>query len=104
VFLRDSYSPRGMHDRRRLRRFAATVRACDAVIAGNSFLAAEAARWAPAARVELIPTCVDPSWYPVLPSWPFAGAVQLVWVGSSSTLRGLQAIAPLLEEVGGALP
>src|SRR5437763_14529104 len=34
VFLRDSYSPKGMHDRRRLRRFAATVPACDAVTAG----------------------------------------------------------------------
>jgi glycosyltransferase involved in cell wall biosynthesis len=104
VFLRDSYSPKGMHDARRLRRFAATVRACDAVIAGNDFLAAEAARWTAPKRVRVIPTCVDPALYPSLPLWPFAGAVQLVWVGSSSTLRGLQTIAPLLEEAGRAVP
>ena len=104
VFLRDSYSPKGTHDGRRLRRFAATVRACDAVIAGNDFLAAEAARWTSPQRVHVIPTCVDPALYPALPPWPFAGAVQLVWVGSSSTLRGLRTIAPLLEDAGRAVP
>jgi glycosyltransferase involved in cell wall biosynthesis len=104
VFLRDSYSPKGTHDGRRLRRFAATVRACDAVIAGNHFLAAEAARWTSPQRVHVIPTCVDPSLYTALPPWPFAGAVQLVWVGSSSTLRGLRSIAPLLEDAGRAVP
>src|SRR5438874_437469 len=67
VFLRDSYSPKGMHDGRRLVRFAATVRACDAVIAGNHFLAAEAARWTSPQRVRVVPTCVDPSLYPALP-------------------------------------
>ena len=35
VFLRDSYSPRGLHHPGRLARFAAMVRACDAVIAGK---------------------------------------------------------------------
>jgi glycosyltransferase involved in cell wall biosynthesis len=104
VFLRDSYSPKGVHDARRLRRFVATVRACDAVIAGNDFLAAEAARWSSTRRVHVIPTCVDPSLYVALPPWPFAGAVQLVWVGSSSTLRGLRTIAPLLEDAGRAVP
>ena len=58
VFLRDSYSPRGLRDPRRLRRFAATVRACDAVLAGNPFLFDHAARWAGVARVHLVPTCV----------------------------------------------
>src|SRR5262249_49811461 len=63
VFLRDSYSPRGLHDRRRLRRFAATVRAADAVVAGNTYLAGEASRWAPRSAVHVVPTCVDPSLY-----------------------------------------
>jgi glycosyltransferase involved in cell wall biosynthesis len=100
VFLRDSYSPKGLHDGRRLRRFAATIRACDAVIAGNSFLAAEAARWTASHRIHIIPTCVDPSRYPNLETWPFCGGVQLVWIGSASTLQSLQAISPLLEELG----
>jgi glycosyltransferase involved in cell wall biosynthesis len=127
VFLRDSYAPRGLHSARRLQRFAAIVRACDAVIAGNGFLASNAARWAGPARVHVIPTCVDPSAYPLTPnpspprgegsrSSPLSpwgrgvggeglsrqadDGVQLVWVGSSSTLRGLEAVRPMLEEVG----
>jgi glycosyltransferase involved in cell wall biosynthesis len=104
VFLRDSYSPKGMHDPRRLRRFVATVGACDAVIAGNPFLAAEAARWAAPRRVHHIPTCVDPSRYTPAATWPFACPLQLVWIGSSSTLQGLRAVASLLEVVGHALP
>jgi glycosyltransferase involved in cell wall biosynthesis len=104
VFLRDSYSAKGVHDARRLRRFAATVSASDAVIAGNAFLAAEAARWAPTNRDYVIPTCLNPALYPLLEPWPFAAPLQLVWIGSSSTLQSLQAIAPLLEDVGRAIP
>jgi glycosyltransferase involved in cell wall biosynthesis len=99
VFLRDSYSPRGLHDPVRLRRFTATLRACDAVAAGNTFLHAQAARWAGGA-VHVIPTCVDPQVYPAAAHDRPAGRAQLVWVGSASTLRGLQEVAPLFEEVG----
>src|SRR5262249_46059491 len=99
VFLRDSYSDRGLHDSRRLRRLAATVSACDAVVAGNGFLAEQAARWAGVARVHVIPTCVDPFLYsPRRPDVPGDGRT-LVWIGSSSTLQGLEAIAGLLEEL-----
>jgi glycosyltransferase involved in cell wall biosynthesis len=99
VFLRDSYSPRGLHDPVRLRRFAATAHACDAVAAGNTFLHAQAARWARGA-VHVIPTCVDPQAYPRAAHDRPAGRAQLVWVGSASTLRGLEEVAPLFEEVG----
>ena len=104
VFLRDSYSRRGLHDPGRLRRFAATVRACDAVIAGNSFLRDQAARWAGRSTVHVIPTCVDPRRYPLAKHARSGSGVQLVWVGSSSTLRGLEACTPLLEEVGRRVP
>ena len=103
VFLRDSYSPKGLHSPRRLRRFASTVRACDAVLAGNRFLLDYAARWAGVHRTHLLPTCVDPTRYP-LAEHSCVGDVQLVWVGSSSTLRGLAQIAPLLEQLGLQLP
>ena len=103
VFLRDSYATRGLHDRRRLRRFAGTVRCADAVIAGNTFLAENAARWSDPQRVHIIPTCVDPYRYPLVEPVRKMG-VELVWVGSSSTLEGLRAIAPLLDEVGRSLP
>ena len=122
LFLRDSYAARGLHSARRLRRFAATARACDAVVAGNAFLAAHAARWAGPNRVHVIPTCVDPTLYPPpqpspargegeRPPSPLSGggwgggaSVQLVWVGSSSTLRGLEAARPTLEEIGRRVP
>ena len=126
VFLRDSYAAKGLHDRRRLRRFAGMVRCADAVIAGNAFLAEQAARWTGAKSIQVIPTCVEPSRYTEVrfgsPDLPVGAAsraapevrlgspdlrpagVELVWVGSSSTLRGLHAIAPLLEEIGRSVP
>jgi glycosyltransferase involved in cell wall biosynthesis len=104
VFLRDSYSPRGLHDPLRLRRFAATVRAADAVAAGNTFLHAQAARRAGTRPVHVLPTCVDPRRYPFARHGRAAGQAQLVWVGSASTLRGLETIRPLLENLGRRLP
>jgi glycosyltransferase involved in cell wall biosynthesis len=103
VFLRDSYAARGLHDRRRLRRFADMVGCADAVIAGNTFLAEHVAPWSGAKRIHVIPTCVDPHRYP-LAEPVRKKEVELVWVGSSSTLQGLHAIAPLLEEMGRNLP
>ena len=141
MFLRDSYAARGLHDRRRLRRFAGMVRCADAVIAGNTFLAEAAAEWMDERSIQVIPTCVDPERYPLaepmrsavgqprrlsrtgetpvpplawtgetpVPPLAWTGEtpvppVELVWVGSSSTLRGLQAIAPLLEKIGRNVP
>ena len=104
VFLRDSYAPRGLHDAGRMRRFVATVRACDVVLAGNSYLRAQAARWVDRHGVHVLPTCVGPERYPLAEPALAGDGVQLVWIGSSSTLRGLQAAAPLLEEVGRRVP
>jgi glycosyltransferase involved in cell wall biosynthesis len=87
-----------------LRRFAATVRAADAVIAGNAFLQEEARRWTDAGRVHVVPTCVDPARYPLAEHHRAGDGVQLVWIGSSSTLRGLETIRPLLEEIGRRCP
>jgi glycosyltransferase involved in cell wall biosynthesis len=105
VFLRDSYSLRGHHHAGRLRRFRATVRACDVVIAGNAFLAEHAARWTIPDSVHVIPTCVEPALYqPRQTTLENSRSPQLVWIGSSSTLKGLQAITPLLEEIGRQVP
>jgi glycosyltransferase involved in cell wall biosynthesis len=104
VFLRDSYSSKGLHHPRKLSRFAATVRAADPVVAGNGFLAQNAIRFAGSERVRVIPTCVDPARY--VPRSPDAESdgKTLVWVGSSSTLQGLEVIAPLLDELGRSIP
>src|SRR5947209_6655689 len=49
-------------------------------------------------------TRVDPSLYPLAAHQGRGPAVQLVWLGSSSTLRGLETIRPLLERLGRRWP
>jgi glycosyltransferase involved in cell wall biosynthesis len=105
VFLRDSYARRGLHSVRRLRRFQRMIAAADTVIAGNAFLHSQARRWTAAAKLHVVPTCVDPARYSVAEHRRTrAGGVQLVWIGSASTLRGLVAVQPILEELGQRLP
>ena len=102
VLHRDSYDRRGPFSRRRSARFARTVRSVDAVVAGNRFLAKCAAdRGAAGDRVRVIPTCVEPTEYqPRFADEPDEGRLRLAWVGSSSTLQGLEARRGLLERIG----
>ncbi len=102
VWLRDSYSAKGFHSGKRQRRFQATVRRCDAVIAGNRFLADAVRPLNP--NVVVIPTCVDPTAYPLAEHARPAGEARLVWVGSSSTLQGLERNREMLDAVGRAVP
>lgn len=90
IMYRDSYHRRGIVSRRLARRFAATVSAADCVIAGNNYLRESAIRaGVTAGKVVTIPTCVDPQRYP-LAAHDSAGALALVWIGSHSTLQGLE--------------
>src|SRR5262249_49762920 len=73
-------------------------------IAGNAFLRHQATRWTDAARVHVIPTCVDSSCYPLALHERKSAGVQMIWVGSSSTLKGLERAAPLLEALGRQVP
>jgi glycosyltransferase involved in cell wall biosynthesis len=100
VWLRDSYAPRGLTSGRRQRRFGEIVRVADVVLAGNNFLRTAALRWAHSDRVAVVPTVVEPAHYPLASHARCGEGVRLVWVGSSSTLRGLDAARPLLEAVG----
>ena len=102
---RDSYDPRGPHSRRREARFARTVRLADAVIAGNDFLASLAAgAGAKAGSVRVIPTCVDPTHYTPKPPGRREAGLELVWVGSSSTLQGLELRRDLWETLAREIP
>lgn len=103
VWLRDSYSWKGSVSRRRFRRFARTIRNVDLAIAGNDFLAAEARCHAPHTIVDVIPTCIDPQAYS-LAQHVRNERLHLVWIGSSSTLQGLERIRPILEAIGKAIP
>jgi glycosyltransferase involved in cell wall biosynthesis len=111
VLFRDSYDRRGPHSTWRERRFAATVRFADTVIAGNDFLADCALRaGAPAERVRLIPTCIDTSEYDsnedegAFPPRGPTGPIDLVWIGSSSTLKGLEQEQGLWARLGREIP
>jgi glycosyltransferase involved in cell wall biosynthesis len=104
VFLRDSYATKGYHSASRRRRFGGMVRAADLVVTGNSYLGAQAELWTAADRVMIVPTCVEPGCYRPANHPAGGDGVKLVWIGSSSTLQGLEAIEPLLEEIGRQVP
>jgi glycosyltransferase involved in cell wall biosynthesis len=102
VFMRDSYSTKGAQSLRRRRRFEMIVRGADAVVAGNDWLAERAAAAGARGAVRVIPTCVDASRYPLAKH--VGGPTHLVWVGSSSTLNGLERIHGLLDRIGTSVP
>lgn len=110
VLYRDSYDSRGPHCPRRARRFAQVVRLADVVIAGNRFLADCALRaGAPAERIRVIPTCVDTHRNRPRPESTDAATTKgrgldLVWIGSSSTLQGLEAKRTLWERIAREVP
>lgn len=105
LWLRDSYACGGLEDRRRRRRFAALVRMCDLVVAGNKFLAAEVRHFAPSTPTVVIPTSVDPSLYPLAKhEADFSEGIRLVWIGSRSTLQGLVRFRDTLEQIGQSVP
>ncbi|HEX8199420.1 MAG TPA: glycosyltransferase family 4 protein [Isosphaeraceae bacterium] len=105
VLYRDSYDERGPLCPRRAARFARTVRHADAVLAGNDYLA-ECAReaGARAERIRVLPTCVDPARYRPAAGVPGRVGLHLVWIGSSSTLQGLEQQRPLWEHLGRLFP
>ncbi len=107
VLFRDSYDPRGPRSYWRERRFARTVRTVDAVIAGNDFLADCALRaGADPTRVHVIPTCVDPARYRVAQQGcvGLEAGPELVWIGSSSTLKGIEQAGSVWEEAARLSP
>jgi glycosyltransferase involved in cell wall biosynthesis len=91
-----------MHHPRKLQRFAALCRAADTVLAGNSFLAAQVERLG--GNPVVVPTCVDVHKYQPAKDLDQRDGRTLVWVGSSSTLQGLERIAHLLDDVAQAIP
>ncbi len=83
--------------RTRRRRFAAMLRHCDAVCAGNQYLA-ELAR-PHAQRVERVPMAIDPP-SDVSAERPADGETRLLWLGSPATQDYLESVRPVLEQLG----
>ena len=104
VFCNDSYSPKGIVAHKKEKRFAKIVAAADAVIAGNDFLKEQAiASGARRDLVRMIPTCLDPAHYH-LAQYREREGLELVWIGSSSTLQGIEQKRALFEDIGAQFP
>src|SRR5690606_30416189 len=98
VLYRDSYNARGPHCAQRRARFTELMGLADVVLAGNGFLAECATRHGAAAeKVRIMPTCVDTDRLPATAYRDDKGPIDLVWVGSSSTLQGLERDRETLE-------
>ena len=82
----------------RARIWARAVRAADVVIAGNDYLADQAAGAVGEGRVVMIPSCVQPADYRVKTDHDVVGAPRAVWLGTPATEPHLLGIAePLLR-------
>ena len=104
IFLRSSYNPRGHDCPKRFEHFRHMVQTADAIVAGNEFLRDQATALAEPDKVHLIPTCVDAKRYPLARHDPTRPNVKLAWIGSSSTIRGLEKISDLLDRLGRSMP
>ena len=79
-------------------RFQAMMRHCDAVSAGNSYLASLAQRYAQAGRVSVVPTTLEWERYEDEPG-PHEAAPVVGWIGTRSTLPYLERLRRALEQV-----
>ncbi len=86
VFRRDSFTRKQQQSETRLSRFRNTVLAADAVLAGNDYLTQFTAAYADPDRVYRVPTCVDPSWYPLASHRRTGFRARLAWIGQRSML------------------
>src|SRR5438094_1819546 len=86
---------------RTTRRFEATARVVDHVVAGNEYLAKmfrERGR-----EVTVLPTTVDPAHYEVK-HHAASDSPALVWIGSRSTLPYLRELLPAMQESARRVP
>jgi glycosyltransferase involved in cell wall biosynthesis len=104
VFVHSSFNPRGHDSPNRFAHFRTMVQSADAVIAGNEFLRDQATALTDPAKVRLIPTCLDADRYPLARHDPDRPIVKLAWIGSASTIRGLEKTGPLLDRLGQKVP
>jgi hypothetical protein len=104
LFRRDTFAQKKQHSHSRLSRFRRIVRAADAVLAGNNYLAQFAAAYADPRRVHFVPTCVDPAWYPPASHHRSGSRARLAWIGQRSMLPTLAAMEERLAAVGRRLP
>jgi len=84
--------------RTRERRLARVLRACDEVIAGNSFLSEKAREYSD--HVTLIPTAIDGERYVLKDYTRTASHVTIGWIGDHGSIHYLERMRPVWEGVG----
>jgi glycosyltransferase involved in cell wall biosynthesis len=104
VHLRDSNSGSRADAPVRWSRFRQMVRMADASLAGSPQLVTHALSAAPAARVHLVPTCIDPRGYALAAHDRPAGGPEMVWIGSRSTANSLGDAMPWLRAACAGAP
>ena len=104
LFRRDTFTQKNQQSHSRLSRFRSIVRAADAVLAGNDYLTQFASAYADPSRVHFVPTCVEPSWYPLANHRRTGSWARLAWIGQRSMLPSLNAMEEQLAAVGRRLP
>jgi len=80
------------------KKIATVMRLAETVVVGNSYLADYAGQ-AGSKRVEIIPTVIDLDRYPVAAEANIDDIYTIGWIGSPTSAKYLQAIAPALAEV-----
>ena len=91
------------YSRTRERRFAAMMRATDAVIAGNSFLVEKTKPHNQ--NVTMIPTCIPINRYSLKDYANCDGrVVTLGWIGDHGSIHYLQKLAPILDRLAELYP
>jgi glycosyltransferase involved in cell wall biosynthesis len=104
LFCRDSYAPQGVACASRMGRFQTTLENVDYVVTGNPFLQDKARQRVNGKKSHLIPTCVNVDRYPSARHAADNHSPQLVWIGTWSTLQGLDQVRPMFESVGRRFP
>ena len=104
LFRRDTFSQKNQQSCSRLSRFRSIVRAADAVLAGNDYLTQFASAYADPSRVHFVPTCVEPSWYPLASHRRTGSWARLAWIGQRCMLPSLYAMEDHLAAIGRRLP
>ncbi len=97
VMYRNSTAP-SPYSRTRERRFARIVQAADHVIAGNTFLKDQAARFTD--RVTVIPTAIDRERYRLKAYNEEKEQVTIGWIGDHGSIHYLTRMRPVFEELG----
>jgi glycosyltransferase involved in cell wall biosynthesis len=101
VMYRNSTAP-SPYSRTRQRRFARIIRAADYVIAGNTFLRDQAARFTE--RVTVIPTAIDRERYSAKDYRKRKKKTTIGWIGDHGSIHYLMKLRPIFEKLGEQYP